>query len=314
VSNLLLYVVTVLVWGSTWIAIEAQLGTVAPEVSVFYRYVLASGALFAWCLLRGMRLRFDRSAHLYFGLLGLLLFSLNYVLTYYAQEHITSALTAIAFSTMLWMNIFNARLFFGTRAGSTMTGGSMIGILGVTVLFLPEIGDVSLENATLYGTVLALVGAFVASLGNMVSQSAQKRGLPIVQSNAWGMFYGALLTAIFALLQGIPFAFDWSAAYVLSLAYLAIFGSIIGFGAYLTLLGRIGASKAGYTMVMFPIVALVISAIAGETVLTWNMLAGVALVLAGNVLVLRARGRVTSGRQSLPLAGRFGRYVVQRPR
>jgi len=313
-SNLLLYAITVLVWGSTWIAIEYQLGMVAPEVSVFYRYALAGAILLTWSGARGLRLRFDRTAHCYFFLLGVLLFSLNYVLTYHSQQYITSALTAIVFSTMLWMNILNSRIFFGTRAGQSVVSGSVLGVAGMTVLFLPEVENISLGDATLYGTGLALVGAFVASLGNMVSQTAQQKGLPIVQSNAWGMLYGAALTGLTAWIQGQEFIVDWSAPYLWSLGYLAVFGSIVGFGSYLTLLGRIGAARAGYAMVMFPIVAIVFSAIVGEIELTWSVFAGAGLVLGGNILVLRARQDHSAATRRGSVAGAFGRYVLQRPR
>lgn len=315
-SNWVLYTITVMVWGSTWIAIEFQLGEVAPAVSVFYRYVLASTLLFAWCQARGLRLRFDRAAHGYFVLLGLLLFSLNYVLTYHSQQYITSALTAIAFSTMLWMNILNSRLFFGARAGREVIGGSVLGIAGIVVLFLPEVDDLSFGDKTLYGTALAMLGAFVASLGNMVSQAAQKKELPIIQSNAWGMFYGSLLTGLAAWLGGNEFKLDWSFAYLGSLAYLALFGSIVGFGTYLTLLGRIGASKAGYAMVMFPVVAIIISVLAGETRPGTSLFLGGALVIAGNLLVLRSRrGRTaTTPSDAVPAAGKFWRYVAAKPK
>jgi drug/metabolite transporter (DMT)-like permease len=289
VSNGALYVITVLVWGSTWMAIEFQLGIVEPEVSVFYRYALASAVLFLWCLKQGRTLRFDAGAHRYFMLLGLLLFSLNYVLTYHAQAYISSALTAVAFSTMLWLNLLNARLFFGARAGGAVLAGSILGVGGIAILFLPEVRQLSFGDATLLGTGLAIAGAVVASFGNMVSQAAQQRQLPIVPSNAWGMLYGALLTGVFAAADGKTFTFDWSLPYVGSLAYLAIFGSIVGFGTYLTLLGRIGAGRAGYAMVMFPIVAIVISLATGEISPAWNVLAGVVLVVAGNVLVLRSQ-------------------------
>ena len=313
-NNVFLYLVTVLVWGSTWMAIEFQLGVVAPEVSVFYRYVLAAAILFAWCLASGRSLRFGRPAHGRFALMGLLLFSLNYVLTYHAQAYITSALTAIAFSTMLWMNLLNARLFFGARAGRSVIGGSLLGILGIATLFLPEVGALSLGDATVFGLSLAIAGAFVASLGNMVSQAAQNEKLPIVQSNAWGMFYGAILTASVALIEGKAFNFDGSANYVISLVYLAVFGSIVGFGTYLTLLGRIGAGKAGYAMVMFPIVAILISLTTGEIALTGNVVAGVLLVIGGNVLVLKSRStRATPANLSRATPGACGHMVLQKP-
>jgi drug/metabolite transporter (DMT)-like permease len=291
-SNAVLYLVTVLVWGSTWIAIEYQLGTVEPEVSIFYRYILASALLFSWCIVRRRQLRFAPRHHVRFATLGLLLFSLNYVLTYHAQAYISSALTAITFSAMLWINLFNARLFFGTRPSGSVLGGSLLGIAGISILFLPETRHLALDDTTVLGTGLALLGALVASLGNIASQSAQGRGLPIVQSNAWGMLYGALLTGLAALLEGRAFTFDASPAYVGSLAYLAVFGSIVGFGSYLTLLGRIGAGKAGYAMVMFPVVAIAISLVAGEIRPSWHLAAGALLVVTGNLLVLRSTLRV----------------------
>ncbi len=121
----------------------------------------------------------------------------------------------------------------------------------------------------------------------MVSQKAQKLGLPIIQSNAWGMFYGALMTGTVSAMQGYTFTFDWSAGYVLSLGYLTVFGSIVAFGAYLTLLGRIGAHKAGYAMVMFPVVALILSSLFEGLEIDASIIAGTALVLAGNLFVLR---------------------------
>lgn len=292
-NNVALYIVTVAVWGTTWIAIEFQLGVVPPEVSVFYRYVLASVVLFAWCYLRGLRMAFDIRAHRQFMLLGLLLFCLNYVLTYYAQQYITSALSAIAFSSMLWMNILNARVFFGVRAGRKVLAGSVLGISGIVVLFLPQIGELSFSDATFFGMAICVIGAYVASLGNMVSQRAQRDGLPIIQSNAWGMLYGAALTGAIAAAQGHEFTFEQSASYVVSLFYLSIFGSVIAFGAYLTLLGRIGAHRAGYAMVMFPVVALVISFFFEGLEPRPSIFAGIALVIAGNLLILKGKRRGT---------------------
>lgn len=294
-SNLALYLITVLIWGSTWFAIEFQLGVVEPEVSIFYRYVGASLLLFAWSKYRGLDLSFSRRQHGWFALLGVLLFGLNYVLAYRAQVYITSALTAIAFSAIVWLNILNARLFFGVRAQRRTLFGSALGIVGIVVLFAPQVENIAFSDAVFFGSVLAVLGAITASFGNMASQGAQRQGLPIVQSNAWGMFYGALLMGAWSVAAGHPFRFDGSAGYVISLAYLSIFGSIIAFGAYLTLLGRIGAHRAGYAMVLFPVVALILSMLFEGLRLSPSIVIGTLLVLAGNVFVLetRAQGRRT---------------------
>jgi drug/metabolite transporter (DMT)-like permease len=286
-SNAFLYAITVVVWGSTWLAIEYQLGVVEPEVSIFYRYVIASLVLFIWCKYRKLELLFNVKSHLWFALLGLFLFCLNYILTYRAQVHITSALAAIVFSSMLWINIGLARLIFGVRSTARVIVGALFGIAGIVVIFAPEVEAITLTDKVFYGMLLALTGAFSASSGNMVSQGAQKRALPVVQSNAWGMFYGALITGSVAFLSGHEFNFDARFTYIASLAYLAVFGSVIAFGAYLTLLGRIGAHKAGYATVMFPVVALLLSAAFEGLRLDASILGGTTLVLLGNLLVLK---------------------------
>lgn len=283
--------VAVLIWGSTWFAIEFQLGVVAPEVSIVYRYLSASIILFLWSFFKKLPLQFNVKSHKWFALMGLLMFCLNYIFAYRAQIYITSALSAIAFSSMLWMNIINARIFFGVRVAPRIYLGALLGIIGICVLFGPQVAEISFSDGVFFGSVLAVCGAFMASLGNMASQAAQKEHLPVVQSNAWSMLYGAIFTVVFAVLQGHAFTFEFSYGYVISLVYLTVFGSVIAFGAYLTLLGRIGAHRAGYATVMFPGVALVLSMIFEGLALEFYILVGFVLVLSGNLLVLVGKSR-----------------------
>lgn len=294
-SDLALYVITVLIWGSTWFAIEFQLGSVDPAVSIVYRYALGAALLMGWVAARRLPMRFSGAAHGWFALLGLCLFCVNYLLAYHAQVYITSALSAVAFSSLLWMNILLSRLLYGTRAGARVLVGAALGIAGILILFVPRIDIVSFDDNVLLGSVLAMSGAFVASCGNMVSLRMQARALPVLQSNAWGMTYGAALTALYTALSGKAFTFDVSPGYVVSLFYLSIFGSVIAFGAYLTLLGRIGAHKAGYAVVMFPVVAMILSILFEDLSLDPAILIGMVLVAVGNVFVLkgtRRRGKV----------------------
>jgi drug/metabolite transporter (DMT)-like permease len=286
-NNTSLYALTVLIWGSTWFAIEFQLGVIAPEVSLVYRYGAASLLLFAWSKFRGQNLRFPPRDHVWFFILGLLLFGINYILSYRSMFYITSALAAIAFSTMVWMNIINARLFFGIKAGRGVLFGALLGAIGMFYLFAPQIREVSLTDTVFFGSFLAVLGAFVASLGNMASQAIQKAKLPVVQTNAWGMFYGSVFLAAIALFNGQEFGFEWTLSYVSSLAYLVIFGSIVAFGAYLTLLGRIGAHKAGYATIMFPVVALVLSVLYEGLEIDETLIIGTSFVIAGNLFVLK---------------------------
>ncbi len=301
-NNFALYAASVLAWGSTWLVINYQLGVVAPEVSLVYRFALAAAILFAWCALRGHRLAFPLAAHGKFALMGLTLFGLNYLAAYSAQLYITSALNAVAFSSMVWMNIINARLFFGTRSDPTVYLGAGLGMIGVVVLFWPQLASLNLTDLTLIGAAISLSGAVLASLGNMVSQHTQKRGLPVVASNAWGMLYGCAFNAAIATAAGKPFNFDPSPGYVLSLGYLTIIGSVVAFGCYLTLLGRIGAHKAGYAVVMFPVVAVVLSLAFEGLVLDRYLIIGMVLVLGGNLaIVARRRSNGTRGQPARAL-------------
>jgi drug/metabolite transporter (DMT)-like permease len=262
---------------------------VAPEVSIVYRYAIASLLLFAWCRLKGLRLRFDWRAHGLFFLLGLSLFSFNHITGYRSQIYVPSAVTAVMFSSIVWLNIINARIFFGTRSEPRVLAGAGLGIAGIVVLFAPQIGELSLSDGVFFGSILALIGALSASLGNMVSQRTQKGSLPVMQANAWAMFYGASITTAVVVLAGIEFTLDRSFSYLASLGYLAVFGSIVAYGAYLELVGRIGAHRAGYVTVVYPMVALVLSVLFEGLEVTASLLFGMGLILVGNVFVLGSR-------------------------
>jgi len=301
-NNLSLYILTVLIWGSTWIAVEFQIPTslvspngqivgsaVAAEVSIVYRYTIASLVIFIWCWGQRLNLKFSLKTHLVFLTMGLLLFCLNYICVYVGQGYITSALMAIIFSMVSWMNIFNARLFFGTRSGPRVIFGAVLGMAGLCLMFWPSIKDLSLSDGTVVGALIGMLGAYFASLGNMISQATQKRNLPVMETNAWAMLYGAVFTAMFAVGRGHAFTMDWSFPYIASLLYLAVFGSVVAFWAYLTLLGRIGANKAGYATIAFPVVAILLSVMFEDLKVTASLLMGMIMVLAGNLSILNRK-------------------------
>ncbi len=285
-KNLALYTVTVLIWGSTWIGIKFQLGVVDPVLSVAYRFTLASLILLVFSKLRRLNLRFYFRQHLFMALQGIFLFSINYLLVYLAELYVTSGLVAVIFSTLVFVNVITGAIFLGTPVRVNVVIGAVIGLIGIALVFLPELNAFDLQDAGFVGLLLAFGSVISASLGNIAAAHNQRIGLPVVQTNAFGMGYGALLMFIYGLMRGIPYQFDWSPTYVGSMIYLAVFGSILAFGAYLTLLGRIGADKAAYATLLFPIIALGLSTLFEGY--RWNGLAliGTIFVLAGNFLVL----------------------------
>lgn len=286
-NNLTLYLVSVLIWGSTWLAITFQYGRVPPEVSVAYRFALGSALLGAWCLARGLRLRFTLREHGWLALQGALMFGLNYACVYLAEQHIPSGLMALIFSLLAILNLLGARAFFGTPLTPGVLAGAALGIAGVALVCLPGLRQAFHGHAGLGpGLAFALLGTVGASASNLLAQRNHRAGLPVLQGTAWAMGYGAAFVALYALAAGRPFVLDLSTRYVGSLLYLSVFGSVVAFSAYLTLLGRIGAGRAGYTTVAIPVVALALSTTFEGLRWGWTLAAGAALCLAGNLLVL----------------------------
>jgi drug/metabolite transporter (DMT)-like permease len=294
VSALHLFAACVAIWSTTWIAITFQLGTVAPEVSVLYRFVLASALLFAWCRAKGMPLAFRPAQHAGMALQGVLAFSVSYVFTYYAQQSIVSGVVAVGYSASPLINLFLLRVLFGLPMSRRVALGGVLGLTGIALVFWPEFARLEAGEGTRAGIFYAATAVLVSAFGSMAAHRNQAAGLPIWQTMAWGMLYGSVANLAFVVMLDRPLAFDWSVPYVLSLAYLVVFGSVLAFGSFLHLLERVGAARAGYTGVIIPIAALGISSIFEGY--RWSALAlvGVAISVAGNVIILR-RGERKAG-------------------
>ena len=286
-SNLNLYAITVAIWGSTWLAITFQLSAVPPSASVVWRFALSALILLIYAVWKRLPLRFSSRDHFWMALQGLLLFGVNYVFTYLSEQYLVSGLVAVIFSLMIFLNIVGMRIFFGRPINPIGFLAAMLGVVGVGLVFWPELSRFSLARSELIGALFAAVAMTLASLGSMVATHNQR--MPVVQVNGFAMMYGAGFVAFYAVLSGDRFA--WSFPYVVSLLYLALFGSVLAFGAYLTLMKRIGADRAGYTAVAIPVVALVLSTLFEDIHWQTPMILGVGLCLAGNVLML-ARGRL----------------------
>jgi drug/metabolite transporter (DMT)-like permease len=286
-STLGLYVATVFLWGVSWIGIRAQLGVVAPEMSVLWRFALAALLMWGWVLATGHQVRFGLADHLRFMAVGCCLFSFNFISFYYGGLSVPSGLLSVVFSLASVFNLALGFLVFRQKVEPRVALGGLIGVAGIGLLFWPEITGAGFNAAALKGLGLCVLGTLFFCSGNMVSTVVQKRGVPLLSATAWGMTYGCVILVVMNLARDNAFTIEPTLKYVGSLVYLAIGASVLAFMAYLTLLRRLGAARAGYATVLFPIVALTVSTLFEGY--QWTPLAalGVALALIGNVLVLR---------------------------
>ncbi|NRF66219.1 EamA family transporter [Aquincola sp. S2] len=297
-----LYLLTVLIWGTTWIALKLQLGVVPVAWSIAWRFALAALVLLGWLAWRREAKAPPRSAWPLLLAQGLCLFCLNFLCFLHASRWIASGLVAVCFSTAPLWNALNARLFHGQPLQPRVLLGAVLGLAGLTLLFGTDLFTGLGTRETLWGLGLALAGTYCFSLGNLLSGALQRQGLKPLQTNAWAMLAGTAMVSAYALASGQPPAFDVSPVYVGAWLYLAIPGSVIGFTAYLTLVGRLGADRAAYCTVLFPVVALNVSAFFEGYRWTLGGLLGLGLVAAGNVVVFW-RGRAVAGERG-PVRGR----------
>lgn len=288
-TSVLLYACVVLIWGSSWILLKLQVGFVSPEASVVYRFMIAAALMFAWVRINRIPVRFDISHHIFFALQGAFIFCTNYVLFYHAANYLTSGLLAVVFSTASAMVVLINALLYRKKPQWVVFIGSLTGVAGIGAIFWPEISGLTGQQNASLGLILSVLGTLCFSIGSLISHRNQNQGISVRGSTAWAMFYGALLLNVYILLSGIEYRFDPSFPYVSALICLAIFGSVIAFVAYFSLLGRIGTEKAAYATVLFPIVALGISTIFEGYQWTTMAIIGLGLTLIGNILVLRGR-------------------------
>jgi len=283
--NFFLYATATLIWGSTWFGIKLQLTQVPPILSVGYRFCLASLILLVFCLLTNKKLGVSRRDHLFLALQGFSLFGLGYIMSYLATSYLTSGLVAVIFSTILMWNILNLRLFMGQAVAWRAFLGGVVGLAGICIVFWH---DLSAFTATrgLIGLIIALLGAYLASIGNVVGARNAKSGVPVTQANVYGMAYGALLCVVIHFGVGGELTMDWTLGYLGPMLYLSVFGSVVAFGCYMLLIGRIGADYAAYVMLVMPVVALIISTFFESYQWTTSAVFGVMVVLSGNLVIL----------------------------
>ncbi len=287
-KNVLLFLTPVLIWGSTWYVIKFQVGDVDPLFSVAYRFGIAGFLMLIICRLWGLNLRFSVKEHRFMLLQGLLIFGFNYWMVYTSELHLTSGLVGLIFSLLVFLNIINGRVFLKTPIEMKVILGGFLGLMGTALVFQRDLANFSFSDGKIIGIMLAISATFIASLGNITSARNQKAGIPVIQSNAFGMTYGATAMFLIAIVSGKTLSFGVGTPYLASLLYLSIFGSIIAFGAYMTLIGNIGASKAAYVNLIGPVIALIISTIFEDYQWSVTSFSGAALILIGNVVALRS--------------------------
>ena len=277
-----------LIWGTTWFAITQQLGPVPAVVSVAYRFILAAALVFLWCVLTRRRVALTRAQHLAAFAQGIFTFALDYPLIYMAEARIASAVVAIMFAGLAFVNLVLFRLVHGTKAAWTSWAGAALGVGGVGLMSLTQLAGAHMDQRAVIGVLLGLAGVLAAATGNLFAHKGHEAGAEVAPATAWAMAYGSGVLVLFALATGTPFRFDPRPAYALSLVYLSVFGSVIAFLIYFALARRRSYTFASYVSALTPPLALLMSAAFEHVRFGPGALGGVVLVLTGQALLIRS--------------------------
>ncbi len=296
----LLFAAAVLAWGVTPFATKNQLGVVAPEMLVAYRFGLAAVLLIGWCAWRGRRLRIPWRQHPFIALQGVLLFGLVDIGTYNAVARLTSGLMPLVFSLLPVATVFLGAALIGLTIKPRMVLAGGLGLVGVAMVFWPELRDFEASQTALAGLGFAFAGTLALALGSLTAARNQQAGMPIIETAALGMGYGAAFTFAISLALGGEVTWDPSLGFLAGLLWVVLAASLVAYLSYLTLIERIGPDRVAYVIVLVPIVALSISTAFEDHTWTAVSLLGVVVVLLGSILALNKGGSEPAAARSMP--------------
>lgn len=289
------FIIFTLIWGSTWIVIRDQLGTVPPQWSVTYRFVIAAAAMFAIAAIKKSPLRLKRSDWPLVATIGLFQFCVNFNAVYVAEHYITSGLVATVFALLLIPNSLFAWMMLGQRPGGRFLLCSAIAIAGIGLLFLQELRrDQAEAEAVVAGIAWTLLGILGASLSNVVQATERARHIPVLTLLAWAMAFGAVADGAIAFAVSGPPVFETRLSYWAGLTYLAVLASALCFSLYFPVVRKIGPGKAAYSSALVPIVAMALSTLFEGYRWTPLAAAGAALAIGGILLALMSRRPVAA--------------------
>ncbi len=293
-----------LIWASTWHVILYQLEGAPALNGVALRFALAAALLFALTRAQGQRIAIAWRWHGWLLLTGALQYGLNYWGVYEAERHLPSGLVAVLFSLMVFGNAVTGWLILGERVSRRFLLAGSGAVLGVVLIFWPEVAATSRRPGAALGLGIGLAAVVCACVGNALTLRLGRQGLALAPMLAHGMAYGSLSLCAVAAAGGAVWRVGSGWVWWGSLLYLAAFGSVAAFVLYFKLAQRQGPARAALTGVLVPPIALAVSAVFEGWQPTPLALGGMALCLACVYLATRPSAAGTPGAGAAPVTPR----------
>jgi drug/metabolite transporter (DMT)-like permease len=290
-SNFFLFLSALLFWSATWSIIGLTQVNIDldPSVSVFIRFILAGLIILIYVAITKRKLIFSIRDHVYFFILGIFLYSGNYIFFYNSNVYLPSNIPATVFCLLTIFNILGEKFLFKKPITTVTLSGAILGISGILIIFFNDFISFNLNSGTTIGLMFALLATLSASAGNLIAiYNKRNFSIPLLQNVAYAMIYGALVALLVSFIRGSEFYIPiTNFSYILGQTYLIIFGSIISFLCYIRFIENTSASTGGYIGVVMPILALIISMIFEDVKPDIYFLTGLPIALIGLLLILK---------------------------
>jgi drug/metabolite transporter (DMT)-like permease len=276
-------------WGSTYLAIDIAVEHIPPALMCTTRFTVAGVIMLAYCLARGENIRYSAQQLLRLAIVGnLLLMGGNLTLSY-AERYIPSGLAAMLVASIpLWFLLLDSLLIGHHRLSGRGFAGLAIGFVGTLVLLWPQLGATGeIGRRQLWWSVALIAGSLSWALGSVLSKKWQS-GPPTFGATAWQVFFAGLGNSFFAFLNHDLTRVVWTPRGIGAVAYLVVGGSLIGYTAYIYILGHAPTAKVSTYAYVNPMVAIFLGWLVLHERIDRFILAGSAIVIASVILVTSA--------------------------
>jgi len=289
-----------LFWGSTYLGIDIAVQSIPPALMCGLRFSVAGVIMLAVCAATGRRILYSPRQIALAAVVGLLLLMGGNLTLSYAELSVSSGLAALIIAiTPLWFLVLDSLLLGDHHISGRGKAGLALGILGLFILFWPELQAGTIGHREFWSSLSLLGGSFSWALGSVLSKRWQS-GMDVFSATGWQVTAAGAGNLLFALLNGdLPRA-TWTVHGLSAVLYLVVCGSWIGYTAYIWLLEHVPTSKVSTYAYVNPVVAVFLGWLILHERVDRFILAGSAVVVLSVILVTSAKVKEKTVTEEMP--------------
>lgn len=292
-----------LFWGSTYLAIDIAVTHIPPALACATRYFIAGPLMLAYCALSGRRIRASGRDLLRYAIVGVMLLTGGNLTLAWAEQYVPTGLAALIVAVIpIWMLVVDSWVLRGDRVSGRGLAGIGLGVAGVAVLVWPEFrGGARFGHLPLIASLSLLGSSLSWSTGSVLSKRWEHGRDPFVAAG-WQITAAAVVNLLIALATGEPRRVVWTAHGIEAILYLVVFGSWVGYTAYIYLLRHAPTSKVSTYAYVNPVIAVFLGWLVLDESVNRFIVGGTVIIVAAVVLVTSAKVRSggVAAEQELP--------------